>query len=364
MREVDGIVVGGGVMGTSAARWLAARGRRTVLRERFEIGNAFGSSSGTTRIFRLAHADPQDVRLARLALEEWRALEDEAGESLLFATGGLFMGPIATEWAEALGSGGERADALHPATVRERWPAIRVPEGTDVLFQADGGVTMAERTVRAQARLATAAGADVIEDARVERIDATGLGVEVHTAAESIRASVGVVAAGPWAGRLLEQVGLPVQLAPQLEQVEYVSVETVDPLPTLVDQAAEPGYYVVPDPEAPGRIKVGADLEGTPADPEAQPIAPLADVSERTLAYAAERFAGARADRAPETCISTRTPDGRFVLDRRGPVVICSPCAGQGFKFAPLIGRIVADLAMARAAPVPIERFLTARFGL
>lgn len=364
MRDVDAIVVGGGVMGTSAARWLAARGRRTVLLERFEIGHAAGSSSGATRIFRLAHEDPEDVRMARLALEEWWALEDRAGEPLLAPTGGLFVGPIAGPWGEALAAAGEGSESLTPDAVRERWPSVVIPEDVDVLFQADGGVTMAGRTVRAQARIAAEDGAEVVEEARVDRIVATGLGVEIHTAAESLRASVGIVAAGPWTGPMLERIGLPVPLVPQLEQVRHVRVQTDGEMPTIVDRAVDPGYYVVPDPETPGRIKVGADLDDTIADPEAQPVAPLPDVDDRSLAYAEARLHGARADGDPETCISTQSSDGRFVLDRRGPIVICSPCNRVGFKFAPLIGRIVADLAMARPAPIAIERFLASRFGL
>jgi sarcosine oxidase len=364
MRDVDAIVVGGGVMGTSAARWLTARGRETLLLERFEIGHPLGSSAGPTRIFRLAHDDPDDVRMARLALEEWRALEDEAGEALLVPTGGLFVGAFAATWGQALAAAGETAETLTADAVRERWPSVRIPDDVGILHQADGGVAMAERTVRAQARVAAEQGAEVREHAWVERIDATGVGVEVHTADVSVRAPVAVVAAGPWAGPLLDRIGLPVQLTPQLEQVRHVRVDADRTLPTLIDRAVDPGYYAVADPQDPGRIKIGAELDGAAVDPERQPIAPVPEADEEILAFAGSRFAGARAEGAAETCVSTSTPDERFVLDRRGPVVICSPCNGVGFKFAPLIGRIVADLAMARPAPIPIERFLVSRFGL
>lgn len=364
MLDVDAIVVGGGVMGTSAARWLAARGRRTVLLERFEIGHVHGSSSGATRIFRLAHEDPEDVRMARLALEEWRQLEDAADEALLAPTGGLFVGPNTRRWGEALAAAGESSQTLTADEVQERWPSLQVADDVEALFQADGGVAMAERTVRAQARLAAERGTEILERAEVHRIEATGVGIEVHTAETSVRAPVGIVAAGPWAGPLLQAIDLPVPLTPQLEQVRHVRTRAPEELPTLIDRAVDSGYYVVPDPDDPGRVKIGAELDGTAADPESQPIAPLPDVEDRTLAYAGVRLRDARPEGEPETCISTATPDERFVLDRRGPVVICSPCNGVGFKFAPLVGRIVADLAMARPAPIAIERFLANRFGL
>ncbi|HET7237178.1 MAG TPA: FAD-dependent oxidoreductase [Actinomycetota bacterium] len=364
MRDVDAIVVGGGVMGTSAARWLAARGRETLVLERFEIGNAFGSSAGPTRIFRLAHPEPEDVRMARVALELWRELEDEARETLLHPTGGLFAGPIAREWTLALEAAGERAAPIAAAEVGERWPAITFAPGTDVLWQDEGGVLMAERVVRAQARLAVAAGATVLEWSPVERVVATGLGAEVGTLDEVFRAPIVVIAAGPWVGGLLEQAELQMPLTPRLTQVTYFEQADPSPLPTLIDRsvASPPDAYVVPDPEEPGSVKVGADLSGPPVDPEAHPFEPHASLVEATIAYAGDRLGEVRAGRS-EALMLTETPDGRFLLDRRGPVVIASPCNGRGFKFAPLIGRIVADLAMARPAPIPIERFLAARFG-
>jgi glycine/D-amino acid oxidase-like deaminating enzyme len=77
----------------------------------------------------------------------------------------------------------------------------------------------------------------------------------------------------------------------------------------------------------------------------------------------AERFAPHRPEGGTDTCLYTNTPDEQFVLDRRGPVVIGSPCSGYGFTFTPLIGRVLADLATAQPTPLPIERFLTSRFA-
>jgi glycine/D-amino acid oxidase-like deaminating enzyme len=64
-----------------------------------------------------------------------------------------------------------------------------------------------------------------------------------------------------------------------------------------------------------------------------------------------------------ETCLYTTTPDEDFVIDRRGPVVIASPCSGHGFKFAPLIGEMVASLALGAEPPVDLSRFALSRLG-
>ncbi|MGH2660921.1 MAG: FAD-dependent oxidoreductase, partial [Actinomycetota bacterium] len=64
------------------------------------------------------------------------------------------------------------------------------------------------------------------------------------------------------------------------------------------------------------------------------------------------------------TCLYTNTPDEHFVLDRRGSLVIGSPCSGHGFKFTPLIGQILADLVTEGAPPIPLERFRSTRPAL
>jgi len=363
-QDYDVIVVGGGVMGTSAARWLAKRRRNTLLLERFEIGHARGSSGGQTRIFRVAYHHPDYVRMARRALEEWRALEAEAGESLLVTTGGLDFGAGGRVSAQALEAACEPFEYLTADAVRERWPALRPGPGDEVFVQEDGGVCMAERTVRAQARVAAEAGATVVERTAVERIVATGTGAEVHTQGETYRAPVVVVTAGPWAGDLLRIAGVGLPLVPSLEQATHFALEVPSPLPTVTDWDVDPPRvpYVVPNPEEPGRFKIALHMSGPPVDADARSFEPDAERVKRATELAAVRFAPHRAEGGTDTCLYTNTPDEDFVLDRRGPVVIGSPCSGHGFKFAPLLGRILADLATAQPAPLPIERFLTARF--
>jgi sarcosine oxidase len=363
-QDYDVIVVGAGVMGTSAARWLAKRNRNTLLLERFEIGHDRGGSGGPTRIFRLTYEHPDYVRMARRALEEWRALEAEAEERLLITTAGLDLGDAGRPSARALEAVGVPFEYLPVEAVSERWPAMRLETGTESFVQEDGGVCMAERTVRAQARIAARLGATVLEHAKVERIVATGTGAEVFTEAEAYRAPVVVVTAGPWAGDLLRTAAVDLPLVPSFEQVTYFALEDPTPLPTVIDWTVDPPRtpYTVPNPEEPGRFKVSLHMSGPPAHPDTRSFDPDPERVRLVTEYAAGRFAPHRAQ-GTDTCLYTNTPDEDFVLDRRGSLVIGSPCSGHGFKFAPLVGRILADLATAQPAPMPIERFLTARFA-
>ena len=138
--SVDAIVVGGGAMGTAAARELAERGRETLLLERFTPGHANGSSGGPTRIFRYAYHRDDYVRLVGLARAAWHELEVAAGEQLLQVTGGIDVGAEALHRADLLEAAGIPVERLRGADVRERWPALRLPANADVMFQPQGGV--------------------------------------------------------------------------------------------------------------------------------------------------------------------------------------------------------------------------------
>ncbi len=362
--DFDVIVVGGGVMGTAAARSLAERGRATLLLERSTIGHTHGSSGGPNRIFRLAYHHPDYVELARRALEAWRALEARADRRLLITTGGIDAGEASRVCAEAMDAAGVGYREVDADAVGERWPALRFDRGVPLFVQEDAGVCLADRTVRAQADVARADGATILEGTRVETIRATGLGVEVvSTDGQTHRAPVAVLAAGAWNGPLLRQAGIALPLRPTFEQALHVRLPEPSPLPTLVDRSSDPARprYAVPNPLEPASVKVGTHLATVPVEPDLLPSEPDPDRADDDAHYAAERFPGAEPSGAVDTCMYTMTPDEDFVLDRRGPVVVCSPCSGHGFKFAPLIGSLVADLVEARPAPFPIERFLSRR---
>ena len=354
-------------MGTAAARALAERGRDTLLLERSTIGHDRGSSAGRTRIFRLAYHDPDYVRLAQRALDAWRELESRAGERLLHPTGGVDAGAASEVCAAAMESAGVPFERTTGRAIAERWPALRFPPGETVLVQADAGVCLVKETIRCQARLAREAGATIAERVAAASVRATGFGVEVTTATEeSYRAPVAVLAAGAWNGPLLRQVGVDLSLLPTFEQPAHFRLAEPSALPTVVDRtsSAEMPRYAVPDPLDARALKVGTHLGRVPVEPDDLPAAADADRLADDVAYARERFPGAEATGEVDTCMYTMTPDEDFVLDRRGSVVVCSPCSGHGFKFAPLIGRIVADLVDARPVPFAIDRFVSSRASL
>lgn len=366
----DAIVVGGGAMGTATARELAERGRETLLLERFTIGHDRGSSAGPTRIFRSTYEHPDYVRMAGPALEAWRELEVRSGERLLHITGGIDIGEGARRSASALEAAGEPFSWIAAEEATERWPGLVIDRGTPVLFQEHGGVCMAERTVRSQARLAIEAGVRLLEQTQVEAVNDARDRVEVRTAAAAYRAPVVVVTAGPWAAKVLATAGIDVPLVPSFEQVSYFRLAgDPHPFPAIVDRtgettreadvraAAESIPYALPNPEEPGSIKMALDRSGPDVDADERSFDPDPERLRRLAGWAARRFRPLEEAHPPQTCLYTNTPDGEFVLDRIGNVVVGSPCSGHGFKFTPLIGKILADLATGTPIGLRLDAF-------
>jgi sarcosine oxidase len=364
MERFDVAVVGAGAAGSAAARSIAERGRSCVVLERFEPGHAEGSSHGSARIFRLAYHHPDYVRMALRAREAWRELESTSGTELLAVTGGIDIGPRAEEAAAALAAAGVDHEWLSAEEVTERWPALEPPPGR-VLFQADAGVCAADLALESLLRLARDAGAEIRANIEVETILAGTDGAEVRTSEGALFAGAVVVAAGGWNGPLLARSGIRLPLAVTLEQVLYRERTGAASMPTVIEWTT-PARYALADPRA-NVLKAG--------EHHARRVVAAEDGRhdvddgsiERVTAWIEERFHDAGGNASTETCLYTNTPDEDFVIDRIGPVVVSSACSGHGFKFTPLIGTILAELATGAqhtAEPwVPLERFRAGRFA-
>ena len=369
MERVDVAVVGSGLLGSATARALGARGVQAVVLEQFDLGHARGSSHGATRIFRLAYPDPAYVRMAVSALAAWARLQDDAGEQLLVPAGGLDTGPGASRCAAALTGRAVRHSWLADGEVRERFPGIAPRPGERMLFQPDAGVCLAGRAVAALQRLALRDGVPIRARTPVLGIEPGADRVVLRTPAGEISAAVAVVAAGPWSERLLAgALARAPRLTVTLQQVRYFRPGAgAGAWPTLVEWSpAGLVWYAVPMAgDAPG-VKVAAHVPGRAVDPGDGPF----DEIDPALEDEANRYVRTRlpglepAGLAPETCLYTMTADEDFVLDRVGRLVVAAGCSGHAFKFGPLLGEMLADLALGRDTGSGNTRFSLSRPAL
>jgi sarcosine oxidase len=369
--RVDVVIIGAGLAGSAAALALARRGRSVVVLEAFQPGHRRGSSHGSARIFRRAYPDPLYVRLTGQAQRLWRQLADEAGEDLVMTTGGLDFGPTREQekMHEILRSSGVPAELMPAGAAAERWPGLAF--GADpVLFQPDAGVIDAERAMTVMRALAQARGAQIFYGTPVldvSLLDVSGPdgGVVVRTADRSWHAPVVVVAAGAWLEPLLgAQVPLPPLVVSQQQAFHFAPRDPDVSLPVFIyyGEAVMYGLPAGRDGEVPGAIKMGEHGIGvvTTGDDRDGIVSPPA--REEVRAFVRERLEHLDPDPVSEvTCLYTSTATEDFILDRRGPFVVCSACSGHGAKFAPLTGELAADLACGGSPADP--RFTLAGHG-
>lgn len=334
---IDVIVVGCGIMGAATARALARAGHSVTILERFAIGNEHGSSHGSARIFRLSYRDPAFVAMGREALPLWHALEAEAGESLLRTTGAVWWGDDIDDIGAALRRNGVEHAFVDGAEAMQRYPSLRFDRDQRALREPGAGVIAADRAWRALVASARLHGAELHENVVVEAVREDARGVEVVTRGVTLHARAAVITAGPWTGDLVND--LPVRTTH--ETVAYIDDGGVE-IPVIVETGAVL-RFALPVPE--GGIKAGEHGTGSLGHPD-DAGEPDTEAAARVAAWVHGRAPNSsRHASHAETCWYTNTPDETFILERRGKIVVGSPCSGHGFKFAPLIGSRLAAMA-------------------
>ena len=365
MAGFDVAVIGLGAMGSAAAYHLASRGARVLGLERFARGHTLASFGGRSRIIRLAYFEhPDYVPLLRSAWAGWRALEDTSGERLLTQTGGLYAGPPDGELvAGSLRSARQHRlqhEVLDAAETMRRFPSLRLEPGWTALFEAQAGWLAPERCVETHLRLAERAGATLRfgAPAMVKR-DGDGLAVESGGARD--HADRVVMTAGAWLPDLLPFLSQALRVE-RVPLFWFDPARPVGPLPVWIMETPEGDFYGFPPDEL--GIKLARHGTGDPANPDGLDRTPRAADEERVRAFARRHLPAADGPlRETHICMYTRTPDGHFVIDRAAGdrVVYASACSGHGFKFASVMGEILADLALTGRTVHPIGFLSAAR---
>ena len=377
METFDAIVVGLGAHGSAAAAALARRGQRVLGLERFGRGEGRGSSGGWTRMIRIAHFEhPWLVPMAEAAWDGWRALEAETGSAILTETGGLYAGPATS----SIVSGAIESSASHlldheildAREIHARWPILEPAEDVVGVLEARAGAIRADRANAGHLAVAERGGAELRYEARVvDWRPAAGGGFDVETADGTVAGAEHLVlTTGPWIAEFVPDLRLPLVIE---REVPMWFRPTVDPsavgadrLPIWVLREDDTMYYGIPnDPEL--GLKISIHHWGTFVEPDTVDRSVADGEVGRVREFIRRRMPAANGPLVhAEVCLYTNASDGTFIIDRHPAapgIAFASACSGHGFKFAPVIGEILADLATDGSTAWPIERFQANRFG-
>ena len=356
----DAIVVGLGAVGSGAAYWLSRRlGDRVIGLEQFELGHHKGAGQDHSRIIRLSYHRPDYVRLARRAYECWAEVEAESGTQIVTTTGGLDIGPREAaiplhDYMRAMTAENVPFEHLSGVEISRRWPQWRLGDEHHGLYQADAGIADPNKGNAAHQRLARAHGATLLEHAPVARLrELAGGGIEVELADGTLhRAPHVVIAADAWTNELLASFDRRLPLTIIQAQVTYFA----PPDPALFAPDRFPIWIWMDDPSFYGFPTYGEAGPKAAEDVGGDAVTPATRTFERNE-VGFRRLTDFLAAHLPEhlgpeiytrTCLYTLTPDRDFVVDRLPdvPGVVVALGAAHAFKFASVLGQVLAELVV------------------
>lgn len=363
-------------MGSAALAHCAMRGSRVIGIEQFEEGHALGSSSGHSRIIRLAYfEDAAYVPLVLRAYELWRDTERRAGIDLLCITGLLAAGPPESEvlrgTLRAAREHGLPVETLEPADLLRRFPQVALAAGELGVYEAQAGYVRPEAAIAAHLAIARVHGAGTSFGVRMESWESHEGGVRLRCDDRStIDARRLILTLGPWYAREMLNAGIELRVQRNV-QVWFAPQDDryrADSFPVfLLDRSGLPAMlYGFPD--AGDGVKAAFHGFGAETTPDAlardiderRDVEPVRAALESWMPGAATRYRDAKA------CMYELSPDGNFIIGAHPSapnVILCGGFSGHGYKFATVIGEIASQLALDGGTPYDIGFLSPSRFS-
>ncbi|KAF5017876.1 hypothetical protein F66182_10171 [Fusarium sp. NRRL 66182] len=379
-------VVGLGALGSAAAYHAAHKGATVIGFEQYEFGHVYGASHDTSRIVRTSYGSPDYVALARAAYKDWAELERQSGIKMLTITGGVIFFPklssdeaslnefeksmSAAEFSRSLDANGIPYERLDSRQVKKRWPAFNVPDGVETIFTADTGIVHASRSVAAMQYQARTHGAVLKENTQVDAVtpNASGKGVAIDTSQGRFYADKVILACDAWINKLLAPLGSEIPLTIMQEQVTYykpadISAFDQSKFPVWI-WAGDRYFYGFPKYGEPA-IKAARDTSHNVTTLEERSFVPSEELFNELTSFVGNLLPEKGQPLRTVTCQYAITPDRQFVISplKKHPNIVIGLTAGHGFKFAPAIGRVLAELAIDGTTKEDISNFGMPRAG-
>lgn len=365
MATFDCIVLGLGAMGSGACWALARRGASVLGIEQFGIGHSRGSSHGDTRIIRRSYFEhPDYVPLMGRAYELWNELEQAAGATLLIRNGlllaGLPDGEVITGVRRAAQQHHLALQSLTAAEARREFPAFAIPDEYDVIFERDAGFLAVESCVRAMADRAARLGAEIHANERVLGWTSDGKLARVTTDRQTYTAKRLIITAGAWSGQVLSDLGLSLRVQRKVQlwlgtTDDRTHVQSGFPVFCFVTNGF---YYGFPSLDGQSMKIAEHSGEEFVASPDTLDRTFHPRDAQRVQEFAQRHIRGVTTEvQRYSVCMYTMSSDGNFIIDRHPQhenVAVAAGFSGHGFKFAPLVGEVLADLVTNGQTPHPV----------
>jgi sarcosine oxidase len=366
-------------MGSSATYHLAKRGSKVLGLDQFEIPHNQGSHHGKSRMIRKAYYEhPDYVPLLERAYELWDELQEKASETIINRTGAIFLGNS----QDSIVSGSLKSARLHnlpyrylnAAEIKADFPSFTVDESFEGFFEPDGGYLRPEDGIVEHAWRASGAGAKILTNTPALSWNATADGIEVRTAEGALFADQLIITAGAWTNSVVKNLGIELTVT---RQVQAWFEPKTDPsnfspdnfLCWFIDTNPPHGHYGFPILPRQKGLKIADHKPGDPIpiDQIGKAIEPPTEAELVSLQQILATYIPGAAGRIIRscTCLYTNSPDQHFIIGKHPEhdrVTFATGFSGHGYKFASVMGEILADLALDGATPHPIAFLSPERF--
>lgn len=379
----DAIVIGVGSMGSAASYYLAKRGYKVLGLEQFDISHEFGSHAGQSRIIRKAYFEhPDYVPLMERAYVNWNQLENETGEQIYFKTGLLYAGNSTNEIIKGVKLAASlyniRLEQLNSYDTANRFPQFNFPKSFEVLFEPGAGFLPPERSIQLYAEEAKKNGAVIQSNEKVIDWKKNGSGLLVKTNKNIYHCAKLVITAGAWTGKMIPGIASKIKVTRQFVawiKTKNDSLFQLNKFPCWMigDDDKHGCYYGFPLLDTkkfgpPDGLKLAHHFPAQLTDPDnVNRNATEFDIE--NLKYCLNKYLPGIFDSIlhAKICLYANSPDENFIIDKlpgfEANVSVACGFSGHGFKFASVVGEILADLAIAGKTDLPIQFLNAKRFA-
>lgn len=377
----DVIVVGVGSMGAATCSYLAAKGCKVLGLEQFDIvPHENGSHAGQSRIIRKAYFEhPDYIPLLQKAYVNWHKLEQATGEQVYYKTGLLYLGPADHKVIHAVKEAAINFNiVINNAEGHSCLNAFTRKDDTELILEHNAGFLLPEKSISLYIGEAKKSGADIQTGEKVIEWSRNKGLIKVQTNKGTYSAPKLIITTGAWADKLIKKLAIPLKVTRQVviwAEPANSSLFLPEKFPCwlAVDHSLKGAWYGFPYlsgaqfPEPTG-LKFALHYPADETDPD-QVNREVTNIETQSLIELASKYFFPATGKivAVKTCLYTNTPDENFIIDRlpgyEDNVMIACGFSGHGFKFASVVGEILADLTLEGRTELPIEFLTISRFS-